>query len=108
MKSKRNIIISVAVITIALLFAGAGVSMAGDLDDGISKFTDDPISKDDELGQKDINTKFIILKAKAKASKGGDGSGGGNMNSVVSYGDIKGDVTIIDLSKGDKTQVVGN
>ncbi|MFO7665816.1 MAG: hypothetical protein R6V76_04300 [Desulfobacterales bacterium] len=66
-----------------------------DLDDGISTFTDDGISKDDELGKKDNNINFIVLDAmadaKMKAKKGdkaaktksGDITGDKNENSVV-------------------------
>lgn len=105
MKSIKNSGLKIAVVVIAVCLLGSGVCLADDLDDGIGKYTDESIDKDDELGQKDINQRFIMLKAKQKGSMGG--SGGGNMNSVVSYGDIKGDVIIIDQSKGDKTQVVG-
>ena len=81
----------------------------GDLDDGISKFTDESITKDDNLGQPDKNIKYIITKAKSQAAVGekkGDGSG--NMNSVIvgPGSNIKGDIIILDQSKGDKTQVV--
>ena len=100
-------ILKITTIIIALTFFGIGFCLAGDLDDGISKFTDEPVSKDDELGQKDINTKFIILKAK-QSGDAAAGGGSGNMNSVVSYGDISGDVIIIDQSKGNKTQIVGD
>lgn len=91
-------------------------ALAGDLDDGISKSTDDSITKDDELGQIDKNIKFIKIQAKSKAgTTAGDSkgvvtgsSGGGNMNSVlVGPGtNIRGDIIIIDESRGDKTQVV--
>lgn len=88
---------------------------ASDLDDGISKFTDDGISKWDELGKKDRNVNYIKLNARSQADVRSNGSGvvqgssgGGNMNSVVlgAGGTIRGDVIIIDDSRGDKTQVV--
>ena len=89
---------------------------AGDLDDGISKFTDESIAKDDDLGNPDKNIKFIIMKAKSQAAMGakkGDNAtkgatGSGNMNSVVlgPGSNIRGDIIILDQSKGDKTQVV--
>lgn len=91
-------------------------SPAGDLDDGISKFTDESISKDDDLGNPEKNIKFIVMKAKSQAAMGakkGDdatqgATGSGNMNSVIlgPGSNIKGDIIIIDESKGDKTQVV--
>jgi hypothetical protein len=91
---------------------------AGDLDDGISEFTDDSIDKYDELGKADKNIKFIKMKAKsqasARANKGQDGaaatsgSQNGNMNSVVLAPgtNVKGDIIIIDESKGPKYNVV--
>ena len=102
-----------------LLGAGlimGSVALADDLDDGISKHTDDTVSGYDELGSKDRNIKFIKMNAKSQAkvrSKKGDqamtGSSkdGANMNSVVmgAGSNIKGDIIIIDESKGDKTIV---
>jgi len=91
---------------------------AGDLDDGISKYTDDGIAKWDELGKADKNIKFIVLNAQSKANmrkkgalneSGGTSSSGGdaNMNSVImgAGSTIKGDIIIIDQSKGSKTNV---
>lgn len=90
---------------------------ASDLDDGISTYTDDGISKWDELGKKDRNVTFIKMDAKSKANVRAGGanagvvtgtSGAGNMNSVVlgAGGNVRGDIIIIDESRGDKTQVV--
>lgn len=106
-----NILISVHLI--------GSISWASDLDDGISKHLDDTISKDDELGQKDRNINFIKLKAKSdaavrskkgtdKGNSAGSTPGSGNMNSVVlgPGGNVRGDIIIIDESRGDKTQVV--
>lgn len=94
----------------------ASITKASDLDDGISKSLDDSISKDDELGQKDRNINFIKSKAKSNAAvrakngtdQQGGKSGDGNMNSVVlgPGGNVRGDVIIIDQSRGNKTQVV--
>lgn len=94
----------------------AGVCLAGgDLDDGISSYTEDGINQYDNLGETDPNIKYIILKAKTKASmqnEDGSGSDGqtdsANINSVVlgAGGTVHGDIIIIDQSKGDKTQVV--
>ncbi|MDD2366135.1 MAG: hypothetical protein PHN84_08230 [Desulfuromonadaceae bacterium] len=105
-------------LVICLFLISASV-FASDLDDGISKSLDESISKDDELGQKDRNISFIKLKAKSDAavrSKKGTDQGSaagntpatGNMNSVVlgPGGNVRGDIIIIDQSRGDKTQVV--
>lgn len=101
------------------IFLVGSVVQASDLDDGISKHLDDSVSKDDELGQKDRNINYIKLKAKSDATvrsqKGmeqgksaGSTPGSGNMNSVVlgPGGNVRGDIIIIDQSRGDKTQVV--
>ena len=89
-------------------------AFGSDLDDGISKFDDDPIGKDDEIGKSDQNIKFIVLNAKSKAAtkKGdkdsiGGKSGDANMNSVVlgAGSKVKGDIIIIDQSKGPKTNI---
>ena len=102
-------------LVMVLLFSLTGVCLAGDLDDGISKATDDSISGWDSLGKGDKNVKFIILKAKSKADmakkKGGSAAGTGsksaNMNSVIMGpgSNIRGDIIIIDQSKGDKTNL---
>ena len=95
---------------------GAWWAVSGDLDDGISKFTDDGMSKYDDLGKPDQNVKFIVMNAMSKANamkKGKDDpdkykkKGDANMNSVVmGHGSIvKGDIYIIDQSKGAKTNV---
>lgn len=104
-------------LVVGLLLGGFGVALADDLDDGISKFTDDGLDKYDELGEKDRNISFIVQDAKSRANvralagqeQGMAGaSGGGNMNSVIMGpgGNVRGDIIIIDQSKGDKTQVV--
>jgi len=106
---------------ILFIFMGCLPAVASDLDDGISKFTDDNISKWDDLGKKDRNVTFIKLNARSQAdvrskrgkgvngssAAGGAGGGTNNMNSVVlgAGGVIRGDVIIIDDSRGDKTQV---
>jgi hypothetical protein len=96
------------------LFIAINMAQASDLDDGISKFTDDGIEKDDEMGKPDINIKFIVMNAKAKAmtkkgdkDKVGSDSGSSNMNSVVlgAGSKVKGDIYIIDQSKGPKTNI---
>lgn len=104
----------VSLVVWAGLFIFTGIALAGDLDDGISKFTDDGISKYDDLGKSDQNIKFIVLNAKSKAAmlkgdkdKIGQDSGNANMNSVVlgAGSKIKGDIYIIDQSKGPKTNI---
>lgn len=100
---------------ISLVVVSSGY--CGDLDDGISKFTDDNISKWDDLGKKDVNVNFVKLNARSQAdvrSKRGKnvdvgaGGGGANMNSVVlgAGSTIRGDIIIIDDSRGDKMQFV--
>lgn len=104
---------------VAAFLSISSTSYASDLDDGISKPLDDSISKDDELGQKDRNISYIKLKAKSdaavrsqkgtdKGDSAGNKPGSGNMNSVVlgPGGNVRGDIIIIDQSRGDKTQVV--
>ncbi|MEN8136700.1 MAG: hypothetical protein ABFS18_14385 [Thermodesulfobacteriota bacterium] len=96
----------------ALLFFGNNIVFAGDLDDGISKFTDDSVSSYDEMGKADKNIKFIIMNSKSRAKvaekSGGAGStrtgkttGDNNRNSVVmgAGSKILGDVIIVDESK---------
>lgn len=96
--------------------ATSGMDMArgSDLDDGISKFTDEGIEKDDEIGKADLNIKFIVMNAKSKAmvkkgdkDKVGSNDGSANMNSVVlgAGSNVRGDIYIIDQSKGPKTNV---
>jgi len=58
-------------LTAAVIFAGFMIgtqpAQAGDLDDGISSFTEGSISADDDLGSKDTNVNFIVTDAIAKA-----------------------------------------
>lgn len=87
---------------------------SADLDDGISKFDEDGIGKYDEMGKPDQNIKFIVMNAKSKAAvkkgdkdKVGSKTGDANMNSVVlgAGSNVKGDIYIIDQSKGPKTNI---
>ncbi len=59
----------------------------GDLDDGISKYTDDSIAKNDKAGKTDTNISYIIVKAKSKAKNCSKNSkcnnGDNNENSIV-------------------------
>ncbi len=104
------------IMSLLLLFSiSVSFGVAGDLDDGISKFTDDGISKYDDMGKADQNVKFIVMNAKSKAAMlkgdkdktGKNKSGDANMNSVVlgAGSKIKGDIYIIDQSRGPKTNV---
>jgi hypothetical protein len=106
---------AVILTSIFLLAFYAENSMGGDLDDGISKFTDDSISKNDSMGKPDTNIGFIVLKATSKAKakanankKGGkgsktsnynDGSGDNNENSVVVGAGHSGPLTIYNINK---------
>ena len=80
---------------------------AGDLDDGISKYTEESISGDDQALQTDTNINFIILEAISNEKKqqekckknSNDGSCDNNENSVIIGAGAQGvgDITIIDL-----------
>lgn len=100
----------IPIITVALMAITPFHALANDdLEDKISKSTDESIDKDDELGQKDYNINY--LKMKAKSSAGGQGtSGDANMNSVVlgAGSNVSGDIIIIDESRGGKTNVSGD
>ena len=101
-------------------FLNVGIGLGNDLDDGISTYKEDSISSYDNLGNPEKNVNFLKMDAKsrAKVRARGQGSesacgtedqaGSGNMNSVVmgAGGTVKGDIYIIDESKGDKTIVV--
>ncbi len=107
----------------AFVMAACGVSVgvnsgevSPDLKDGISEYKDDAHKKYDELGDPDLNVKFIKMNARAKADgkqsaivSGTTGGGSqGNINSaVIGPGStVRGDIIIIDESRGGKTQVV--
>jgi len=63
------------------------------LDDGISKYTDEAISGDDQALKPDTNINFIVLEAISNSQKSqkqgdsnsnfNDGSGDSNENSIV-------------------------
>ena len=93
-----------------LMIVGIGpkAAKASDLDDGISKYTDDSVAADDELGKPGKNIKYIIEKSKSQAKvsekKSGKGStktgkttGDTNENSVVmgAGSNVHGDIIII-------------
>ena len=110
----------IAVISLVVAFTlGLGMSFGGDLDDGISKYNEDGISSYDNMGSADKNVNYIKLNAKSRAkvrAKADPNSaltgqtGGGNMNSVVmgAGSNVRGDIYIIDDSKGSKSIVSGN
>ncbi|MBN2643922.1 MAG: hypothetical protein JXR59_00425 [Desulfuromonadaceae bacterium] len=113
---KTSFVLVLTVVVLVILSVPSFV-FADDLDDGISKFTDDGVSKWDEIGKNDRNVKFTILKAKSAAavrSKNGTNTSAqgtdstGAINSVLlgPGGTVRGDIIIIDESRGDKTQVV--
>ncbi|NTV13503.1 MAG: hypothetical protein HGA96_06175 [Desulfobulbaceae bacterium] len=102
----------VLLITLMLLCLGSRTLLADDLDDGISKSTDDGIAADDELGKASKNIKFIIESAKSQAkvaekssgksnSRTGKTTGDSNQNSVVmgAGSNVHGDIYIIDEGK---------
>ncbi len=112
------------IVILPLILFLSGAAAAGDLDDGISKYTDDGIGKYDELGKDQPNIKYVIQSAKSQANvrqksiergiEQGDnstgstsGSGDNNLNSVVMGAGsiVRGNIYIIDQSKGDKTQI---
>ena len=81
---------------------------AGDLDDGISKYSDESISSDDQALKTDTNINFIVLEAisssqkknKTSTTNFNDGSGDNNENSVVvGPGSQVGDVTNVIIQK---------
>jgi len=77
---------------VVLFFLGvSNLVYAQDMDDGISKFTDESISGDDQALKPDTNINFIVLEAISTSQKGqgdsnsnfNDGSGDNNENSIV-------------------------
>jgi len=107
-----NYMITIAVCVISLYQPSS--LYASDLDDGISKYTDDRITKYDDLGKNAPNRAYITVKAKAKAHKKGSrsfmsGKGGnkgvGNVN-IGAGTVIKGDIIVVQTIK-DATVVSG-
>ncbi|MFQ5559323.1 MAG: hypothetical protein ACE5FU_01885 [Nitrospinota bacterium] len=107
--AKNNLTVTIFLFTLFL----EGSCLAGDLDDGISKYTDESISADDSLGQANTNVNFIVVKALSDSKKkqkkdensgGGIGRQGGNQdhteNSViVGPGSKTGDIINIQIDK---------
>jgi hypothetical protein len=96
------------ILLVLFIVSGNITVFAGDLDDGISKFTDGSISSEDDMGKADKNIKFIIMNSKSRAKvaekSGGAGktrtgktTGDHNQNSVVmgAGSKIMGDVIIV-------------
>ena len=114
-------------LSVIVVFGFSSFVSANDLDDGISRYNDDPIGKADQLGSSDINFNFIEMQAKAEvgaalytsesigsasglvsSSLSGLGDYNGSINSVTLYpgSAVYGDIIIVDTSTGDKTQYV--
>lgn len=91
----KSILIAI-IVTVAIVL-GTQVCRAGsDLDDDISKYKDDPISKWDELGKDTPNISFIIAEALGRINLKDNDSV--NINSVVvGPGSIVGDIYNIHL-----------
>ena len=110
--------LSFTIMIFFIMIIHSGSAFCNDLDDGIP--ADDKVSSYDEMGNPDRNINFIKMNAKSKAKRqqkldekgsakdGSSTKGTGSMNSVVMGpgSNVKGDIIIIDESKGDKTQVV--
>ncbi len=88
-----------------ITLGAASVSLAGDFDDGMGKYTDDGIASYDTATKTDKNIKYIVTKAKSQAAvgrKAGDkrlaGDGDSYENSVVmgAGSNVHGDIYIID------------
>lgn len=125
---KNNIFWALLILSCGIIFSFPVLSGADDLDDNIGAYTDGSIQADNTMGEPSPNIKFIKMNAKSKTkvrqkaeekkakesadektsgkSKKSDGSA--SMNSVVmgAGSNIKGDIIIIDESKGPKTQIV--
>jgi len=90
---------ALVILTSFFLILGHSLALGGDLDDGITKFTDDGIGAYSDMGKPERNIKFIIRDAKAKAAVAkknqslgkdngdsntfGSSDGDSNVNSVV-------------------------
>ncbi len=109
--------VSVFVVACAVTMSTTAGEVSPDLKDGISDYKDDAHKKYDELGDPDLNVKFIKMNARAKADGkqsaivggtiGGSTSQGNINSAVIGPGStVKGDIIIIDESRGGKTQVV--
>ncbi len=95
---------------VGLMIVSVGMSnrgLAGELDDGISTYTDEKIKDDDQALKPDTNMSFIIQdaisaskKSKKDSSNFNDGSGENNQNSIiVGPGTQTGDVINVIIEK---------
>jgi hypothetical protein len=105
---KNRVLLSICLTGTTLLFLNSGTFvLAGDLDDGISTYAEEPISADDEALKADKNINFIVQQAQAKAQKKDakntnfkDGKGDQNQNSiVVGAGAQTGDIINVVIEK---------
>ena len=75
------------------------LTYAGDLDDGMGKYTDEKIQADDEALEPDINESFIVVGASSGGSSSDDKDAvvDKNENSIIvgPGADISGDLIII-------------
>jgi len=60
-------IVGFIVVSMLAVFQSVNPAWSGDLDDGISEYTEEPIAADDRIGKKDTNINFIVVDAIAKA-----------------------------------------
>lgn len=103
-----------AIAMLLSFFSIARTVTAGDLDEGISTYTDDSVSKDDETFKREKNIKYIMQKAQSAAGKSKDGKsqdgksqdgcnvGGVNVGAGAT---VKGDIYNVNTGKGDTTVV---
>jgi hypothetical protein len=84
---------------------GAGpYGSSADLNDGISKATDDAISKDDELGEgKSLNINYLIKSVESKKAAGANAKSG-NCSATANQGGVivenaKGNVNVVNVNK---------
>jgi len=68
-KMKDFFLKTITFLFLSLLVTFPGQVNAGDLDDGISKYKEESISGDDEIGDADVNVNFIVVDAIAKSKR---------------------------------------
>ncbi len=79
----------VGIFLVSICLMGMPLGYAGELDDGISDYKDEPIEADDAALETDTNLSFTIVDSisSAKSGKGtsnfNDGKGDNNQNSIV-------------------------
>jgi len=124
---KFYLITPIFILALFSLLAVSTPSIANDLDDKIGKYTDDDIQSEHQMGEFNPNVTFKKMDAKSKAkvrekantrnnpdgstssSSSSSKSKDANMNSVVlgPGSNVRGDIIIIDESKGDKFNIGG-